>query len=61
MSLSSIRIKGPKTPSNNSIQNNLHNIIIGLSLGDLHISRDYKNTRLRLKQGAINSSYLEHL
>lgn len=48
-------------PSYKPIPSNLHDIIIGLSLGDLHISRDYQNTRLRFKQGAINSSYLVHL
>jgi len=43
------------------VPSNLHDILIGLLLGDLHISRDYKNSRLQFKQDDPNKSYLSHL
>jgi len=43
------------------VPNNLDNIIVGLLLGDLHISRDFKNSRLQFRQGDSNKAYLLHL
>lgn len=40
-----------------SITPELDNIIIGSSLGDLHISREDTNARLRFKQGSINNIF----
>jgi hypothetical protein len=39
----------------------LHDIIIGLSLGDLFIRRESKNARLFFEQGVVNEDYLLHL
>lgn len=44
-----------------SVPQHLHEIIIGCSLGDLHIYREYTNSRLRFLQGLINEAYILHL
>lgn len=44
-----------------SVTPNLHEIIIGCCLGDLHIRRDYTNAYLRFQQGQINELYILHL
>lgn len=45
-----------------SISEDLHDIIIGLSLGDLYI-QNFRNTNARLmfKQGIVHQEYLNHL
>lgn len=43
------------------ISQNLHDIIIGLILGDLFVSRDAKNARLRFKQSLDHKDYIDHL
>jgi hypothetical protein len=44
-----------------SVSPNLHEIIIGTSLGDLNISKNYTNARLNFEQGLINEAYITHL
>lgn len=44
-----------------SVSPELHNIIIGLILGDLYISRQYVNAVLRFEQGEVHKLYLIHL
>ena len=39
----------------------LHEVIIGSSLGDLNINKLSNNFRLRFKQGLNNINYLNHL
>ena len=41
----------------------LHHIIIGLMLGDLHAERinEKRNTRLQFKQSIVNKDYIDHL
>jgi hypothetical protein len=40
---------------------NLHEIMIGLILGDIHISRKYNYSRLQFKQGLDHKEYIYHL
>jgi predicted amidohydrolase len=40
---------------------NLHEIIIGTSLDDLNIRKNYANARLNFEQGLINEVYMIHL
>src|SRR5690606_35467523 len=47
--------------NNFSISPHLNEILIGLSLGDLHVNKDYTNARLQFKQGLINKEYIYHL
>jgi hypothetical protein len=44
-----------------SISSDLHEVIIGLCLGDLHISREHKNARLKFRQGLVHKDYIYHL
>ena len=44
-----------------SITPNLNEIIIGLTLGDLSISKRYTNAILHFKQGLVNKEYIYHL
>ena len=44
-----------------SVSPDLQDILIGLILGDLHISRVYTNTRLQFEQGLIHEAYILHL
>lgn len=44
-----------------SISPEIHNILIGLLLGDLYIDKQAINARLKFEQGLINESYLLHL
>lgn len=44
-----------------SITPYLHNIIIGLSLGDLNIHKQYTNAKLRFEQGLVHEAYVLHL
>jgi hypothetical protein len=44
-----------------SVSSEFHDIIIGLSLGNLYIRREYKNARLMFEQGLIHESYILHL
>ena len=41
----------------------LHHILIGLMLGDLHAERinEKRNTRLQFKQSLKNKEYIDHL
>jgi len=43
------------------VTKDLHNIIIGCSLGDLNINKQSKTSRLRFKQGLNHIEYLNHL
>lgn len=44
-----------------SVSPNLHETIIGLILGDIHISRKYNYSRFQFKQGLKNKDYIYHL
>ena len=44
-----------------SISPEIHNIIIGLCMGDLYIDRQSINARLKIEQGIIHEAYLLHL
>jgi hypothetical protein len=44
-----------------TIASDLHAIIIGGILGDVHISREGTNARLQFKQGLVHKSYIYHL
>jgi hypothetical protein len=44
-----------------TITSDLHNIIIGGILGDLHINREGNNARLMFKQGLDHKEYVYHL
>jgi hypothetical protein len=44
-----------------SVPPNLHEIIIGSSLGDLNIQKEYTNARLRFEQGSLHEAYIMHL
>lgn len=44
-----------------SVSPDLHPIIIGNLLGDLHINKQRNNSRLVFKQGLINKGYIYHL
>lgn len=41
-----------------SIIPELHETIIGLSLGDLNINKEYTNARLRFEQGSVHEAYI---
>jgi len=43
------------------VTGDLHNIIIGCSLGDLNINKRGKTSRLRFKQGLNHIDYINHL
>lgn len=44
-----------------SVSPDLHEVIIGISLGDLHINKQCDNARLMFKQGIVNQDYIYHL
>jgi hypothetical protein len=44
-----------------SISPDLHGVIIGLILGDLHVNKASKNARLMFKQGLVHKDYIYHL
>ena len=47
--------------NNFNLPQNIHEIIIGLSLGDLNIKRNYTNALLQFRQGLVNKEYIYHL
>jgi len=47
--------------NSNKISNDLHEIIIGLTLGDLHIRKRFLNSSLNFKGGLKNKEYIFHL
>jgi hypothetical protein len=44
-----------------SVPQNLHEVIIGCSLGDLHIRKQVNNALLQFEQGLIHEAYIIHL
>lgn len=44
-----------------TVSPDLHEILIGLSLGDLFIRKPSKNALLMFEQGLINEAYILHL
>ena len=44
-----------------SVSPDLQDIVIGLILGDLYISRRYDNAKLEFEQGLVNKDYIFHL
>ena len=53
--------KRPKTVTLEEMPSELKEIIVGLSLGDLHIRRRHLNTSLSFKQSVKNEPYILHL
>lgn len=63
MSFSSIRIKGPKTPSAPDLTDFQKEVIFGSMLGDLSAEKSQLtgNTRLRFYMSIVNKDYILHL